>query len=284
MRPGQPRRVAGLIGYPVKHSISARFQQAGFDFLHLPITYELWETPSDKVADAVARCRQPDCVGMNVTVPHKQAVMPLLDELDPRAARIGAVNTVVNRDGRLTGHNTDAAGLIRALDDVGFIREGARVAIIGAGGVARAAAFSLAGEGVGDLLILARRRAQAAALAESIAPELPGRIDAGELVPNRPLHDRDLIVNCTSVGMLHGSGEGQSPLIQGQIGRDTLVYDLVYNPPVTPLLAAAKAAGARTLGGLPMLVYQGAAAFELWTGQKPPIGLMMARAEEALHP
>lgn len=283
MRPGQSRRIAGLIGYPLKHSISARFQQAGFDFLHLPIVYEPWETPPELVAAAVERCRLPDCVGMNVTVPHKQAVMPLLDDLDPRAARIGAVNTVVNRDGRLTGHNTDAAGLIRALDDLGFIRRDARVAILGAGGVARAAAFALAWEGVGDLLILARRREQAGALAASIGEEIPGRVDAADLSPARRLHDRDLIVNCTSLGMLHGAGEGQSPLRADQIGRAMLVYDLVYNPPVTPLLAIARQSGAQTLGGLPMLVYQGAAAFELWTGQKPPIGLMLARAEEALR-
>ncbi|HEY3109212.1 MAG TPA: shikimate dehydrogenase, partial [Chloroflexota bacterium] len=140
MRPGAPRKVVGLIGYPLKHSISPRFQQAGFDFLRLPVRYEAWETPPERVGEAVARVRTPDCLGMNVTVPHKQAVMPLLDSVDEPAARIGAVNTVINRDGRLSGHNTDAEGLVRALTDVGFPLRGARVALLGAGGVARAAA------------------------------------------------------------------------------------------------------------------------------------------------
>jgi shikimate dehydrogenase len=284
VRPGGPRRVVGLIGYPLKHSISPRFQQAGFDFLHLPVTYEAWETPPDRVGEAVERVRAADCLGMNVTVPHKQAVIPLLDAVDERAARIGAVNTVVNRDGRLTGHNTDADGLVRALADVGFPLAGARVALIGAGGVARAAAFACAWAGAADLSILARRAEQAEGLAADVEPALPGRVRGGRLDRrDGALRERDLIVNCTSVGMLHSSGEAQSPLEAEAVGPDTLVYDLVSNPPVTPLLALASAQGAGTLGGLPMLVYQGAAAFELWTGQRPPIGLMLARAEEALE-
>lgn len=285
MKPGEPRKVVGLIGYPLKHSISPRFQQAGFDFLGLPVTYEAWETPPDRVHEAIARVRQPDCLGMNVTVPHKQTVMPLVDEVDPKAARIGAVNTIRNEGGRLTAYNTDADGLVRALEDHGFILRGAKVAIIGAGGVGRAAAFAFAWADVAELTILARRADQAWTLAQAVEPELPGRVHSAWLPQEgNDLRDRDLIVNCTSVGMLHSSGEGESPLPSRAIGRDALVYDLVYNPPLTPLLAAAKEAGAKTLGGLPMLVYQGAAAFELWTGQKPPIGLMMARAEEALRP
>jgi shikimate dehydrogenase len=284
MRPGASRRVVGLIGYPLGHSISPRFQQAGFDFLGLPVDYQAWETPPERVAEAVERVRGADCLGMNVTVPHKQAVMALLDTVDDRAARIGAVNTVVNRDGRLSGHNTDADGLVRALSDVGFILAGARVAIVGAGGVARAAAFACAWAGVADLAILARRGEAAEALAADVAPDLPDRVRGARLAgDDRALRERDLIVNCKSLGMLHSSGEGQSPLDAEALGPATLVYDLVYNPPVTPLLALARAQGARTLGGLPMLVYQGAAAFELWTGQRAPIGLMMARAEVALR-
>ena len=249
------------------------------------MTYEAWETPPDRIHEAVARVRRPDCLGMNVTVPHKQTVMPLLDDVDTRAARIGAVNTVKNVGGRLTGHNTDADGLIRALEDTGFILRDCCVAILGAGGVARAAAFGFAWAGVGKLTILARRADQAWRLAEAVEPELPGKVHSAWLPDEgNDLRECDLIVNCTSVGMLHSNDEGQTPLPPRSIGRGALVYDLVYNPPITPLLAAAKEAGAKTLGGLPMLVYQGAAAFELWTGQKPPIGLMIARAEEALRP
>jgi shikimate dehydrogenase len=249
------------------------------------VTYEAWETPPERIHEAVERVRRADCLGMNVTVPHKQTVMPLVDAVDEKAARIGAVNTIKNEGGRLTAYNTDADGLVRALEDQGFILRGAKVAIIGAGGVGRAAAFAFAWADVGELTILARRADQAWRLAQAVEPELPGRVHSAWLPEEgNDLRDRDLIVNCTSVGMLHSGGEGETPLPSRAIGRDALVYDLVYNPPVTPLLAAAREAGAKTLGGLAMLVYQGAAAFELWTGQKPPVGLMMARAEEALRP
>lgn len=281
MKPGGPRQLVGLIGYPIRHSISPRFQQAGFDFLRLPVTYEAWETPPDRVADAIARVRQYDCLGCNVTVPHKQAVMPLIDAVDERAARIGAVNTLVNREGKLTGYNTDADGLVRPLLEQGVVMQGARAALIGAGGVARAAAFALAWQGVASLRILARRTAQAEALAADVEPELPGGIAVASIEAD--LRETELVVNCTSVGMLHGSAEGQSPVHSTQLAPSCLVYDLVYNPATTPLLAMARELGARTMGGLPMLVYQGASAFELWTGQKPPVGLMMARAEEALR-
>ncbi len=283
MKPGEARKVVGLIGYPLKHSVSPRFQQAGFDFLGLPVTYEAWETPPERVHAVVERVRGADCLGMNVTVPHKQAVMPLLNAVDERARVVGAVNTVKNDGGKLIGYNTDVDGLVRALEDVGFVLRGANAAIIGAGGVARAAAFALAWADVAKLTIVARRADQAWRLGQAVEPQLPGRVHTAWLPEEgSDLRECDLIVNCTSVGMLHSPGEGQTPLPPRAIGRDALVYDLVYNPPVTPLLAAAKEAGAKTLGGLPMLVYQGAAAFEIWTGQQPPIGLMMARAQEAL--
>lgn len=284
MKPGEERTVVGLIGYPVRHSISPRFQQAGFDFLGLPTTYEAWETPTRDLANRVSALRSPGCLGANVTVPHKQSVMPLLDDVDERAQCVGAVNTIKNEDGRLRGYNTDADGLVRALEDTGFILAGSRVAVLGAGGVARAAAFAFAWAGAADLLIVARRPDQAWRLAEQVEQHLPGRVHSGRLGPGGvDVRGCDLVVNCTSVGMLHGPAEGESPLPPGSIAATTFVYDLVYNPPVTPLLAEAERVGARTLGGLPMLVYQGAAAFEIWTGQKPPIGLMLARAEEALR-
>jgi shikimate dehydrogenase len=263
--------VVGLIGYPLKHSISPRFQQAGFDFLQLPVTYEAWETPPERMAAVIERVRQPDCLGMNVTVPHKQAVMALLDEIDERARTIGAVNTVRNDGGKLTGFNTDLEGFLRPLAEQKFRLDGARAVVVGAGGAARAVAFALAWEGVADLVIAARRPEQAGALASAVGSARP--LPLSEVSP-----PYDLLVNATSVGMLHSAGEARSPLQADQVDPEALVYDLVYNPPLTPLLAMAK----RRLGGLAMLVYQGAAAFELWTGQKPPIGLMMARASEAL--
>jgi len=280
VKPGLGRQVVGLIGYPLRHSISPRFQQAGFDYLGLAVEYQAWETPPERVAEILERVRRPDCLGINVTVPHKQAVMDRLDAVDEAAATIGAVNTIRNEAGRLRGFNTDLAGFLRPLDEAGVDLKGARAVVVGAGGAARAVAFALAGAGAAELTLAARRPEPAEALASEVGGRAQGRVRALALSAVAPGYD--LLVNCTSVGMLHAAGEGQSPLRREQIDPGALVYDLVYNPPLTPLLGLARAVGARTLGGLPMLVYQGAAAFEIWTGLKPPIGLMMARAEEAL--
>jgi shikimate dehydrogenase len=280
VKPGARRQVVGLIGYPLRHSISPRFQQAAFDFLGLPVEYQAWETPPERVAEVLERVRRPDCLGINVTVPHKQSVLPWLDALDEAAATIGAVNTIRNEGGRLRGFNTDLSGFLRPLEERGVELDGARAVVVGAGGAARAVAFALARAGVAELTLAARRIEPAQALTSDLEPHARGRVRAVPLAAVAPGYD--LLVNCTSVGMLHAPGEGQSPLRREQIDPEALVYDLVYNPPLTPLLGLAQALGARTLGGLAMLVYQGAAAFELWTGQKPPIGLMMARAEEAL--
>jgi shikimate dehydrogenase len=271
VRPGQPRQVVGLIGYPLKHSISPQFQQAAFDFLRLPVRYEAWETPPERVAEVVERVRQSDCLGMNVTVPHKQAVIPLLDHIDERAAAIGAVNTIKNEHGKLTGYNTDVEGFLRPLREHGFVIDGARAVVIGAGGAARAVAFGLSWNSVADLRIAARRPERAAALAQAIVSA--HSLSLGEVRP-----PYDLLVNTTPAGMRHSPAESHSPIARDQLDPDALVYDLVYNPPMTPLLAMAR----DRLGGLAMLVYQGAAAFEIWTGQQPPIPLMMARAKEAL--
>ena len=282
-RPGQVPQVVGLIGNPVAHSISPAFQQAAFDYLRLPIRYEPWNTPLDRLPETVKRMRRDDCLGANVTVPHKQNILSMIDKIDAKAARIGAVNSIRNEAGQLTGFNTDGIGFMRALEDTGFIVRGARTAVIGAGGSARAVAFALAWGGVARLDIFSRRPLQARDLAADVARDTEGQVRSGDLTTcDAAIADADLVVNCTPLGMLHGDGAPLSPLTVSQIRPDSLVYDLVYNPPVTPLLAEASKAGARTLGGLRMLVYQGVAAFELWTGQKPPVGLMMARAQEAL--
>ena len=283
MRPGQTPRVVGLIGHPVGHSISPAFQQAAFDYVRLAVRYEAWDTPLDGLADMVSRVRRDDCLGANVTVPHKQSVLPLLDVIDPRAARIAAVNTIRNDGGRLTGFNTDGIGFMRALEETGFIVRGAYTTIVGAGGSARAVAFALAWGGAARVDIFSRRVAQARDLAADVAKDADGVVQGDDLAnADSALAHADLFVNCTPLGMLHGNGSHLSPILATQIRSEMLVYDLVYNPPVTPLLAEGRVAGAQTLGGLPMLIYQGVAAFELWTGQKPPVGLMIARAQQAL--
>lgn len=273
----------GLIGYPLKHSISPAFQQAAFDHCGLAARYEAWETAPAEVPAAIARLRGEDYLGLNVTVPHKQAVLPLLDEVDPLAQRIGAVNTIVKRGGRLIGHNTDADGFLRGLRvDGGFDPGGRRAVLLGAGGAARAVAFALLGAGASHLWLVNRNEERAAALAGdlgearvSVAP-----LRASHLAPL--LSQADLLVNCTTVGMAHAPGAGQSVLPAELLAPHLVVYDLVYTPEETPLLAAARRAGARAIGGLPMLVYQGAAAFTLWFARPAPVEVMFAAARQAL--
>lgn len=279
-------RVVGLIGYPLKHSISPAFQQAAFDYHALPVRYEAWETPPQAVAAAVDRARRSDCLGMNVTIPHKEVVLAHLDSVDERAAQIGAVNTVVNRDGHLTGYNTDADGFLRGLRERGHYEPtGKRGVLLGAGGVARAVALALVWAEAASLIIFNRTPGRAEALALAVRDLAPGfRVEAlpcEDHLLRRELAEADLLVNTTPIGMRHGPSG--TPLPAAFISADLMVYDLVYNPPQTQLLLDAARVGARTLNGLPMLVYQGAAAFELWTGRRAPIGLMMKRADEALR-
>jgi shikimate dehydrogenase len=278
----------GLIGYPLKHSISPLFQQAALDYLGLNVRYEAWETEPAKLPAVLQGLRQRAKLGVNVTVPYKESVIPLLDELDGLAAEIGAVNTIVNRDGKLIGYNTDAQGFITALRQKGsFEPEGKRVLLLGAGGAARAIGFILVKSGVNSLIIANRTHNRAQGLAAELRKSLGGDVTA---LPWDYQHLEEelprchLVVNCTSMGMKYSPTEGQSPLPAGLIPKGALIYDIVYNPMETPLLAQAKACGARTLGGLAMLVYQGAASFELWTGREAPVDIMFSEAERALQP
>jgi len=278
-------KFVGLIGYKLKHSISPQFQQAAFDYLGLDIRYEVWETAKDELPKVVEGIRDPSKLGANVTIPYKEAVLPLLDDVDNDARRIGAVNTIVNRGDKLIGYNTDASGFMRALrDDGAFSPRNKRVVLLGAGGVARAVGFALVDAGVKKLVILNRTQSRGEALAWDL------KVSDAEVVALSwkdgktltALGECELLVNGTSVGMKDSAGEGRSPIGIGLIPKRALVYDVVYNPIETPLLAAAKKAGARTLGGLPMLVHQGAASFELWTGKSAPIDIMMRVAKRAL--
>jgi len=282
-------KLVALIGYPLEHSISPLFQQASFDYHQLDIRYEEWEIESSQLETTINRLRQSPFLGANITIPYKERVIPLLDELDELVVRIGALNTIVNRDGKLFGYNTDAPAFIRALRrDGDFEPRDKRVVLLGAGGVARAASFALIKEGVRWLTIANRTLGRAERLATSLRREAgPGTEVAilpwEELRASKALSYCDLLVNCTSIGTKHSAIENKTPLEAGSIPKDALVYDLVYNPVETPLLKEAKKARARVLGGLAMLVYQGAASFELWVGKEAPVDIMFKRAREALE-
>lgn len=277
-----PSRV-GIIGYPLGHSISPVFQQAAFDELEIDARYETWATPPDELAARVESLRADDVLGANVTVPHKQAVMPLLDEILPVAQSIGAVNTVINREGFLIGANTDAAGFTRSLEEEArFSAARKRALIVGAGGAARAVAFGLAWEGVSELVFVNRTSERASELAWDVSEATATETRGGGFDDFSDAEGFDLIVNCTSMGMAGGPDPEGIPPVGDLLGRGVLVCDLVYNPRETPLLALAREHGARVLGGIGMLVYQGAASFEFWTDREPPEDIMYSAALKAL--
>ncbi len=273
----------GIIGYPIGHSISPVFQQAGLDHLGIDATYEKWEVTPEGVGEFVAGLRAPGSLGINITVPHKQAVIPFLDEVDEWATTAGAVNTIVNRDGRLTGHNTDGPGFLRALlVETGYSPTGTRALILGAGGAARGILLALARGGVDSLVIANRTLERAETLAQLAkdngVPAEAISLRKADASVTQAAASANLIVNCTTVGMSHGPDEHGSPLSAAQIPASAIVNDLVYNPLKTPFLEEATTAGATTLGGLHMLVYQGVLSFQMWTGRDAPVEVMLAAA------
>jgi shikimate dehydrogenase len=269
-----------LIGDPVAQSVSPAFQTAALEHCGFDARYEPWPTPADTLPSRVAALRSRLYLGANVTIPHKKAVIPLLDETGDRALESGAVNTIVNREGRLFGFNTDGAGFVDALrSEAEFEPEGTSILLLGAGGAARGIAFALAAERASSLAIANRTPDRAAALARDLSANRSLRVSVEDWVPS--LASFDCVINCTSIGMA-GGPEGR-PACDFELARPhALIADIVYNPFDTPFLAAAREAGLRTLPGLPMLVRQGAIGFELWTGVRAPVDVMFKAARAAL--
>lgn len=277
--------VVGVFGDPVAHSLSPAMHNRAFAALGLDFVYVPFHVRGDSLAEAVAAVRALSLAGVNVTVPHKVRVMQFLDEIDAEARMIGAVNTIVNRAGRLVGYNTDGRGFVRSLErQAGRSPRGARVVILGAGGAAQAIACSLARAGAASVAIANRTREKAEALARLVCAEapataLPAAPDDPDL--RRALGEADIVVQATSVGM-HPHHEVPPPLPVEAVRQGALVCDIVYNPRETRLIKAARERGCDTLTGEGMLVYQGAIAFELWTGQAAPEELMLATLDELL--
>ncbi len=276
----------GVIGFPLRRSLSPVFQQAALDDLRLDIVYEAWPTPADALQTRVTTLRAPAVLGANVTIPHKEAVVAMVDDVDEVAGRIGAVNTIVNREGRLFGYNTDLPGLMRALrQDGGFEPAGRRVVIAGAGGAARAAVAGLLEAGAASVTVINRSLSRANRLVEDLRPYA----DGNELRALPEIYASwvavmvacDLLLNCTSAGS--AGFDSESPVPFDLIRSGMLVCDLIYDPAETSLMAAARKRSAHVVGGLPMLVYQGAASFELWTGREAPVEVMFEAARSAVE-
>jgi shikimate dehydrogenase len=269
----------------VAHSISPRFQQAALDALGVDATYEAWDTAPEDIAIAVERLRSGDLLGANVTVPHKVAVMHLVDRPDALAERVSAVNTVVNRHGVLEATNTDVAGILRTFEGARVPVEGKQVALLGAGGAARAVVVAMRQAGAARVTVVNRTQARAEELAPLAGDELDLRfapLDESDATFRSTLRNADIVVQSTSVGMRHGPGEGASPVPAGSIGAGQVAFDLVYVPEETPFLRDAASNGAVAIGGLDMLIHQGAAAFQLWTGMDAPLEVMFHAARAAL--
>lgn len=270
---------AYVLSDQVGHSLSPVMHNAAFRELGLNACYEALGVREAELPEVVAGLREAGVYGANVTIPFKLAVIPLLDELTLEAQRVGAVNTILNRGGRLLGHNTDGSGFVRALtEDAGYDPEGRDVVMLGAGGSARAVGLALLRAGA-TLGIANRTHAKA----EALARDLEHYGDVAAIKPSdvgRAVQRASLLVNTTSVGHeTHSSGG--SPLPHGFLPRE-MVVDIIYRPARTPLLQAAQAAGLSTQNGLPMLVYQGAEAFELWVGKPAPVAAMFAALKGVL--
>ena len=279
-------RLCGILGYPLDHTLSPPMHNAAFAALGLDWAYVPWPVPPDRLGEAVRGLRAlANFAGANVTVPHKEAILPHVDELTAEARAVGAVNTIVRQGDRLTGHTTDGAGLLTDLAEVlAFRPQGARIVIIGAGGAARAAAFALAAAGARRVAILNRSAARASALAGDVGRAIPATEAVAYPLHKYPddqiLGSADLVLNATALGLHAGD---PSPLDLAPCRPSTVAYDLVYNPPETGFLREARARGLRAANGLGMLVHQGAAAFALWTGRPAP-GDVMRRALGAETP
>lgn len=270
-------KVIGIFGYPVSHSLSPLMQNSALEHLGLNYIYLPFEVRPESLESAVNGIKALGISGVNVTVPHKEAVIPFLDEIDESAELIGAVNTILNKNGRLIGYNTDSPGYIRSLhEDAGFDPKGKTILVIGAGGAARGIIAGLFLSGASEIIITNRTIERAEEIKVNYAERYRRKHIQIKTAPLSYLKDPqilfsvDLIVNTTSMGL-----EGGAPYVDfASTSPHVLISDIAYKPPVTQFLKKAQEAGRKTLGGLGMLVYQGAISLEIWTGQKAPVEVM----------
>jgi shikimate dehydrogenase len=273
--------LVGVFGYPVAENPTIVMQEAAFRAKGLNWRYLNIEVRPEQLADAVTGLRAFNMRGINLTIPHKVAVIPYLDELSPEAELMGAVNTVVARDGKLIGNNTDGKGFLYSVrEDARVDPAGKRVVFLGAGGAARAMAVELALAGVAHITIVNRSPARGASLVQLLNEKTPVQAEFVQwqddyIIPP----EADILVNATSIG-LFPDVDAMPKVDTNTLRPDLLVCDVIPNPPRTPFLRAAEGRGARILDGLGMLVGQGAIGFEMWTGMEAPVDVMRQALEE----
>lgn len=265
-------RLCAVIGDPIEHSLSPVMHNAAFKTLHLNYVYLAFQVKRGELEEAINWIRAIGIHGISVTLPHKVEIIRHLDSVDQFAKVIGAVNTIHNKAGKLIGYNTDGIGALNALKEKVPQLKRKTIVILGAGGAARAIAFTLANEGV-NLTILNRTGNKAKRLAKEL--EKFGTVSGFKLETKslrEALTDADILINTTQVGM--SPKENETLVTRNFMKPDLTVFDIVYNPLKTKLLKEAEAAGATTIDGVNMLVYQGAEAFKIWTGRNPPVEVM----------
>lgn len=267
----------GVIGDPIRHSRSPLMLNRAFEAVGINAVYTAFHVKPEHLREAIAGMRALGLGGLNVTIPHKENVMELLDELDPGAEQIGAVNTIVNRDGRLFGYNTDGIGYVRSLkEETGIELKGRRIIVLGAGGAARGVVYALTAEEPDCIYICNRTQERAIRLAADMSPF--GEVDGmGIERMGDIMKEADVVINTTSLGM--SPHTEQIPLNPDDLHDGLLVSDLIYNPLKTRLLKEAEQRGCCIHGGLGMFIYQGAYAFEYWTGKDAPVQTMRETVE-----
>jgi shikimate dehydrogenase len=278
MRPDTETRLVGVIGWPIEHSLSPAMQNAALREMGLNWTYLAFAVEPERVGEALDGVRGLGLVGLNVTIPHKSAIIEHLDEFDEAVEALGVANTVVRReDGSLMGHNTDGPGFLRSLEEHGHGVEGEAVTLVGAGGSARSVAWACASAGAERVRIVNRTLERAEGVADLVRTTtdlddaLATALDAPEA--QEAVAEADVIVDCTSVGMY--PNHEVDPVIPADWMRPgQVVADLTYNPIETVLLKAAREAGAETVDGAGMLVHQGAISLQYWSGKQPPVETM----------
>ena len=271
-----------LIGHPVAHSFSGAMQQAAFDALGIDARYELWDRRQIDLAEAIAQLRGEEFLGANITIPHKEHVVPLVDKLTEDAQATGAVNVISREGGKLIGHTTDVAGFKTALTKlVGRQKMPRQAVVLGAGGAARAVVYGLITDGFQRIVVFNRHLHRGEALVRHFSKSA-SHMDLRampwhESVLEAEISKTKVVINATSIGMV----PGETPVPAELLPPDLMVLDLIYNPPLTQLLKDAAIARDATLGGELMLLHQGARAFELWTGKTAPIEVMQAELDRA---
>jgi shikimate dehydrogenase len=281
-------RLTGLLGYPLKSSRSPRMHNISFSALGLEYAYLAFEIEDGHLEEALNAMKALHAQGFNVTMPHKQKVLAYLDEVDPAARMIGAVNTVFNDNGRLVGYNTDGKGFVKGLSEEGFDLSGKRVVLVGAGGAGRAVGIQVALSGITAMTVFDVEADKVSELLETIHENIPTVTANGDVYNEAALveaiQQADILIDCTPLGMdkvvTTADGKEENLIEQAILTNsdalrpDLFVAHIVYIPLETKLIRMAKEAGCKTMNGIPMMIWQGAEAFEIWTGQQMPVDVV----------